>query len=462
MANIFNNIVNIFKDKNKFNRAFVQGWGVSTINYDENNETYLDKGYNFNSVVYSIISKQASKTASIPLLIKKVEDDNAKNRLNNLHISTKGDLTPIQKVKKRSLERKAYSEEFFDLPLEKPNASQTWVEFHTLFKIFMKTTGNFYVYEVSPEDGMNKGVPTGVYILPSHQVQIVLKKNTDLLDVTENPIDYYILLIGDQWVKFESEKVYHIKYANPNYDENGEHLYGLSPLRAALRNLQSSNSAVDSNIKILLNNGAFGFLFGKGAVLNEPQVKAIKDRIIEMDNDPSRLGKLGALSAEVGFQRISLTTDELKPFDYLDYDQKQLCNVLGYDDKLLNNDSGAKYDNVNIARKAVVTDDIKPDLQLLENGFWKPFLAKFKGYDNVIVEYDISELPEMQEDMVLLAEWTTKLADRGYLNGDEVRNIFTFPSTGLEEHKVYTTVNDVLTLEEAIESNFNVNEPIKE
>lgn len=454
--NIFNNITNFFRNRNKFNTAFYSNWVSTASAYDPNGITYLDKGYNFNGVVYSIINKQAIKTASIPLIIKKIKDEQSKQKLVNLHKSTNGNFSPLQRIKKNRLEVKAFEEEILSLPLERPNITQTWAEFHALFKTYLKTNGNFYIYEESAEEGLNSGKPRAVYILPAYNVKIVLKANANLLNSDESPIKEYMLIEGNNYVTFPSEKVYHIKYANPNYSEDGEQLYGQAPLRAVLRNLQSSNSALDNNIKTLLNSGAFGFIFGKGAVLNEGQTVSIKERLKEMDKDPERLGKLGALSAEIGFQRISLTTDELKPFEYLKYDEKQICNALGWSDKLLNNDDGAKYDNVNQFRKQIVVDDIKPDLLLLEQGFWKPFLAKFKGYEDVVVEYDISELPEMQDDMVLLAEWTTKLSDRGYLNGDEVREVFNFPSTELPEHKIYTVAADVLTLEEAIDSSFNV------
>ena len=460
MANIFQRMFRNWTDVNKFNYSFMSQYGGEYTTYDQDNKTYLEKGYNFNSIVYSIINKQSIKTSSIPFYIKKIQDENAKNQLDNLQLSTKGKVTPTQRLKLNKLKTKAFTDEYLEIPLEKPNPLQSWAEFNYMYKTFIKLTGNVYVYMLMPDDGMNKGVPIAVYLLPSHLIKIVTKDNASMLGI-ESPIKSYMLIQGKQYIEFEAEKVLHIKYANPNYDEDGEHLYGFAPLKAGLRNVNSSNAAVDNNIKTLANSGAFGFIFGKNATFTEGQVKEIKERLIEMDNNPDRLSKLSALSGEIGFQRISLTTDELKPFDYLAYDEKQLCNVLGYSVLLLNSSEGAKYDNVNAFRKAIVTDDIKPDLQLLEQGFWKPFLAKFKGYDNTLGYYDISELPEMQDDMVQLAEWATKLQDRGDLNGNEIREMFSFPESGLNEHSVYTVANDVLTLSEAIESEFNI-EPNKE
>ena len=87
-------------------------------------------------------------------------------------------------------------------------------------------------------------------------------------------------------------------------------------MRAALRNIESSNSAMELNIKTLKSGGAFGFIHGKGpAGITQAQAKELKERLIEMNASPENLGKIAGVSAELGFQRISLTSEELKPFD---------------------------------------------------------------------------------------------------------------------------------------------------
>ena len=455
--NVIDRIRNLWSGRNKFNYAFLSQIGGGYTSYDPDSKTYLNKGYNYNSVVFSIINQQSIKTSSIPYTIRKVKNENAKNSLNNLCMATKNNLTPMQRIKRNSLSNKAFSDEVFEMPLDRPNPTQTWTEFHRLYKTFLALTGNAYIYKLMPSEGMNSGTPIALYLLPSHDVKIVTKENADLLGV-ESPIKSFMLVQGKQYIEFEADKVIHIKYSNPNYNEDGEHLYGLSPLKAALRNLQASNKGLDLNVKVLQNGGAFGFIHGKQIALNEDQAKELKERLSEMNNNPEDLSKIAGISAEVGFTRISLTTDELKPFEYLKYDEKQLCNVLGWSDKLLNNDDGAKYDNVNQFRKQVVTDNILPDLELLSNALNLEFLPLFKGYDGTEIVYDISELPEMQEDTEKMVEWVVKLLDRGAINRNEVRDVVNFTPIEDENMEVYTVANDLLTLDEAIDSEFKINE----
>ena len=76
---IFKRISNSFTSfkqntQNLFNKAFFSVIGNTGSSYDPNQKTYLKEGYQENSFAYSIIQAQASKTASVPYFIKKVED----------------------------------------------------------------------------------------------------------------------------------------------------------------------------------------------------------------------------------------------------------------------------------------------------------------------------------------------------------------------------------------------------
>lgn len=405
MANFIQRLFGKQDIDNDFNKAFYQLLGGGYTKYDSNNKTYLEKGYNTNPDVYAIINKQTVKTVSVPYFIKQIEDKKSYSKLNQLELATKGNLNLSQFIQKVKLQGKAYSEEEMSFPLEQPNPNQTWADIFGLYKTYMKITGNCYIYLMSPEDGMNAGIPIQVYVLPAHLIEIVLKKDASMLTV-ESPIDHYVLIEGNKYVDFDEKDVIHIKYSNPNFDMQGSHLYGMSPLRSALRNINSQNSAIDNNIKMLQSSGAFGFVYGKGTPWTTEQAQSMKERLQEMDKSPERLGKIAGASGEVGFQRISLTTDELKPFDFLNWDRKTICNVLNFPDELLNSDGKASLGSTdtNEARKQLITDDIQPDLVLLQNALNKDFIPRFKGYENAVIEWDVTELPEMQTDMKMQAE----------------------------------------------------------
>jgi phage portal protein BeeE len=284
-------------------------------------------------------------------------------------------------------------------------------------------------------------------------IKINLKRNPGNL-IDESAVDCYTLVMGRQYIDFKSDDVVHIKYPNPNYGQNGEHLYGQSPLQAALPNMQSSNEALRQNIKSMKSGGAYGIIHGKNMPLDPNQAKELKDRMKEMDADPSTLANIAGSSVDIGFTRLSLTSDQLKPFDQLSFDEKQICNVLSWDDKLLNASDGAKYDNVLQARKRVITDNIMPDCKMFETAFKKYILPKFKSYESTCLVFDFSELPEMQDNVKELSEWLAMAVDRGVITRNEYRIAIGYQPLTDMGTDVLTTMSDVYTLEDAVSNDF--------
>lgn len=442
---------------NKFNEAFTWSAGGGYTQYDPEKATYIDQGYNVNPLVYAPISKMSTKTASIPYYIKKIDDKQAFSKLTRLRSATKMNLTYPQKVNLASLDTKAFEKEEMSFPLERPNPNQSWREFFALYKTFLKTTGDVFWFDLAPEDGANKGTPIASYLLPSHQIQIVLKPDADMLGI-ESPIKSYILTYGRNYIEFEADNVMHIKYSNPNYGIAGEHLYGQSPLKATLRNIQSSNTGIDLSIKTQLNGGAFGFIHGKNTPLTVEQASELKERMTEMDKSRENLSKIAGFSAEVGFTRISLTSDELKPFDYLNFDKEMIADCLDW--AIIDGNKSDFGGTINEIRKQRVVDNIIPDLDLLTEKLNSEWLPKFKGYEGSVIEFDAMELPEMQDDLVEMGKWLDNAQDRGNINRKEYRAAIRFVENDDANLEIFTVKDDIMTLEEAINNEFVVDEAI--
>ncbi len=410
-------------NQNKYNEAIYKLVGGLTSTYNATLETLIVKGYGENPDVNAIINQQASKTTAVPYCVKKIDDKEAYKKLKQYP----NNPTFQQKIAISKLKKKAYDSDSEQImPLEVPNPNQSWKDIFFLYKVYLKVCGNVYLYKQTVSDGANAGKPLALYILPSHWMQIVLKKGASLLSI-ENPIDYYIMQQGNQLVKFDADSIIHIKRSNPFFDQSGSQLYGFSELMAAIRNIKSSNDGIDNNSKTILNSGVYGFIHAGtgGTPLSAEQGQSLKDRLVEMDNDTTRLSNIAGSSANLGFTRVSLTTDELKPFEYLSYDKRTLCNSLNYPIDLLNEErsgTGFGVDAVVEARKRLVTDNIKPDLDLLAEYLNPQFIRLFKGYENSEIDWDISELPEMQTDMVKLSEWINKVP----LTHNERREVFNY------------------------------------
>jgi len=177
-----------------------------------------------------------------------------------------------------------------------------------------------------------------------------------------------------------------------------------------------------------------------------------------MDASTEDLGRIQGISAALGFTRISLTTDELKPFDYFSYNMKMVCNVLGWDDKLMNNAEASTYDNLKIAEKRVVSNKIVSDITLFEEAFNSQVLPLFKGYENTVIYWNPSELPEMQQDYNTLVTWIEKAVNTSLINREEGRGMMNFTPSENPNMEIFTVKgNDIMRLEDAINPSDDLN-----
>lgn len=430
MAGFFGRAVDFIKGKDKtylnaFNKAFYEFMGGKPAQYDYDRKTYLKQGYGHNPDVYSIIKQQADKIKAVPYEVKKVKDKESERKYYQLENATKGVMSISQLKRKLQYKADAFDKDVMPFPLYKPNANQTWAQIWELYQVFMQTTGNFYLYMESPEDGANKGVPTAVYVLPSHLIQIVLKENADLV-TDESVIDHYVLTEGNQYITFPEEDVIHVSTANPFFSFDGAHLYGMSPLMPLLRNIESSNDALDQNVKTMKNGGVFGFIHAREGKtpLTPEQALQMKEKLKQMDRDPSRLSNIAGSSAPLAFTKLSLNTNELQPFEFLDYDQKIIANALGWDIRLLNNKDGGGLgrNDLEVIQRNVIINTIIPSLKVLQGALTNNFLPRFKGYENTRLEWDYTELPEMQKN---IKEMLDGYKD-AYLTPNETRQLVNF------------------------------------
>lgn len=454
------NAFNAFRGKqkeqnNKYNNTFFFGLNGYTSNDDTNLSKYLESGYNINGDVFSIINQKSSKLVSIPFCIKDIKDEDSYKKYKSFNKVTNYNPTITQKLKSTQLELKALSDNEHPMPFEMPNPNQDWNEFFKLSQVFLDLTGNVYWYKLKPENGLNSGEPIQLYCLPSHMMEIKLKKDANLLSV-EDPIDYFEMTNYNYLTRFERDEVVHIAIDNPNYGMAGEQLYGQSRLRSVWNNILAINKSHDLNLEMLRNAGVFGFIHAKGQNLTDPQAKGIKERILQSKNSKDDLSNIMGSSAELGFTRISLTTDELKTFDHLKYNQKQICNALGWSDTLLNNDDGGKYDKQVSELKRVLTNSIIPDAKIFETAFNEGVLSEIKAYNGKTFIFEYKELPELQDDLATMSEWVGANVDRGVINRLTAQRMLRLPLGEDPNLEIYTVKDDVMTLEQAMLPSDNI------
>lgn len=438
--------------------AFLQylGWAGYT-SYDIQRPKYIEDGYMRNADVYAVINQIATKSSSIPFSIRKVKNKARAERLQYKRASMiGGDAKSVLEYK--IMDAQAYDSEPLPLPIMRPNPHQTWPEFIALYKIFWNACGEVFLFWQSPENGPNAGKPTQIFILPSHLVQIKVKGGWPKTEgeVGIDPVDYYCIINQEKMYRFPRERVIHTTMPNPYFDFHGRHLYGLSPLMSVWQEIMAGNEGNANNLRMQKSGGAIGFIHGMREVLEEDQAKQLKQRIVEMRNDPNAMAQIAGISMQIGFTRVALDYNEIGMFENQKYVQKKICNSLGWSDKLLNNDEGAKYDNMQQAYKVAITNKIMPDLNTLEEALNREFLPKFgKEYAGAEWVFHYEQLPEMQDDINEQSKWIIPLVNAAVITRAQARQILGMEQDDNPILDVYTTSMNTMPLENAVAPNLD-------
>ena len=261
---------NFQKTSIDFNKAIFNYLGNSILWNPDNDETYVNKGYRQNTTIYSIVNLIAKTASTIPFNVYEVKSENDLKRYKSITsgLANGTSMHKAEILRKHSLEE-LHDTELHEL-LSRPNPAQSYSSWIQEIIAFGKLTGNRYIYGIKPESGPNQSKFQELYVLPSQNVEI---NSGGIFE----PVKSYTLDYNGNY-HIPVEDVCHIKDFNPYYDCTGSHLYGMAPLKAGLRALDTNNEAVTTGAKYLQNQTARGVLMSEEGDLNEVQAQALKEK----------------------------------------------------------------------------------------------------------------------------------------------------------------------------------------
>lgn len=372
----------------------VKHYGISAQFIEDTLDQYIEKGYLMNPDVYSVVKRIASRAASIPLRVYRVQDDDKLKRYK---------YTKSVATNERRLEYKneALGEELPGHPLQEvlynPNPTQTGTELIEAILSFKLITGNSFTLGIGPEAGNNAGQIQELWTLPAHYVKI--HKGTSIME----PIAGYSLNIGDtKGQMMPAKDVMHLKYFDPEFD-GVKNFYGLSPIKVGSKVVTVSNDTYEANAKLLQNLGAIGMISpSSDAMLDPTQIDQLNKAYQKKFSGPSKYGKAIIASRAMNWQQLGMTVDDLAILESKQYNLRDICNLYGVSSVLFNDNANSTYNNMSVARKDFITDAVLPELDALVNGF-NNWLAPSYGED-IYIDYDLKDISELEPDMTALSQ----------------------------------------------------------
>lgn len=394
--------------------------GGNLIPYKGDKLTYIEKGYTKNDLVFSIINKLLNKATQAPAAFYKVVDEqkymkyqalkDSLSKADNLKAASKV-FFQLRELRSKSIELYT-ADSYLNELIQWPNENETFADHNRGLWGWKLITGDYYEagWNNTYSGGIQAGKPMQLYGLPP-QFMSILASNT--LPIRE---EKYLLQLGTE-IPFDREDILHEKYWNPEWDLQGNQLYGMSPLKAALMRVQRNNEVQFRGARTAKNGGA-----DVVAYLDVPEdvlktqfniARAQKEKLKETwdleQAGNNNAGRAVWSSYKVGATRLGLSPVEMDALNSETVDLRFLCNVFDVPSILFNDTAASTYNNMNEAEKALTLRGAFPLLTARERAFNRKFsqLAPYAG-KRIIMEFDRTVYPELEEDKVELVNWMEK------------------------------------------------------
>lgn len=388
--------------------------GTSALTY-QNLKQLIEKGYQTNVDVFSVINWIVEQAAQIPVRVQVMK--NGEWVFDDTH--------EVQQL------------------INQPNQYQDGTEFRAQAFTFYLATGNTFIYAPKIEGGNNNGKAKEMYIMPSQSTTI---KTGSWMQ----PIKGYELSVSANEVKeMPFSDVIHLRTVNLDYG-NGRELYGMSPLRAGLLALDRSNANYTASSQTFKNTGLGGILSEKksdfaGALTDEQRQKEEK-RIAEDYYGVFNKGKTMVTNADVTYTPIGLSPVDMNLIADKNATLRDFCNIYNVSSILFNDNENSSYNNMLEAKKSGLNEACLPLVYRFIDKVTMKLLQPY-GKDIRLIA-DISDIPVLQKDKKEQAEWVTSLVDRGIISRGEALELLDIKGSDSPEMFINTVSLNTIPLSE--------------
>lgn len=402
---------------NKYFQTFFGSITGGITEMTPNMDEYIQRAYQANAMVYSVVSFIAQKAADVPIYVHEWTNEGKGKRIYG-----------------HELEKWIY----------RPNPHQGKATFLEQYFTFKLTTGNTYIYFPILEAGVNKGKFKEGWVLPANEVEIISGG-------AMQPIQQYRVLWGTQEIKYSPDTILHDIFPTLDFGY-GRELYGMSPIQSARGIITKSNEAYRSQQKAMENMGVNVIVSadtGVDATFTQGQAQALQDTWAKKYGKSSMRNVPAFTDANIKVHPLGLSPVDLGIIDDQKLNLRDICNIYHVPTEIFNDPDNKTNSNKQESRKAVYTDAVMPLVnQFLDN--FNRFIGDTWG-EQIYIEADWTAIPELQADRKLLMDVYAKGVEIGAYTRNEFRK--KLGDEGDESNPnldTYTTTMNTVTLDEVM------------
>lgn len=380
------------------------------VSYTDNPLTFLQKGYDINDIVYSIVNLIMDKCRVAPWGIYEVVDETAYKQLQGM--IRKGNWNGLDYQKVLNLHSKALKPaknpgKWGEL-IKNPNERHSWNDLIAYGIAFDCLIGNNYTWAKLLTAGANQGTPQELWLMPAQHMNIW---STDTFP------SRIIKFTCGLWpmVDYSPKEVMHEAEFNPNYQVRGAELYGVPPLKAALGLLQRNNSSMTASASSFENEGIKGVLHLKGTPgvvdgeLLVQEVDRLKEVMLNEWVGEQNTGRIGLGGYDMGWIPIGLSSKDMQLIESEKWDMRRIANIFRVSSRMLNDPDNTAEANVEEAEKALTTRAALPRLIRKREAINRKAVKDWGLDKKYVIDFEMSAYSELSDDMGDIAEASNKL-----------------------------------------------------
>ena len=393
MANFFTRALKGFG--NYDGPLFPERWGSeifvsigSFFSYDMGGITLTRflKSYGRNPLVYMIISRIATTTAS----------------LERKFVNAEGE----------EIEGTSQLEEI----LNKPNDEQGREEFFEEIYEYFCSTGNVFILGI-------EGIGMGFELKILNSSRMKLK-----LDNLGRPLRWiYTDNLGND-IPYDLEEILHIKTSNITDVANAQVYFGLSPLEAAWKLIKSSDEIFSAEASIFKNRGIIGILTNEtDTPMLEPDRRELQKQFDEEVGGADRYNKIKISNTKLKYIQTGMSPTDLKLLEGIMQKLRMLCAIFQMPSILFNDNERSTYNNMIEAERNAHNNAYLPLARKVDRelSFW--LSEKFDIQEMMMVDRSMIEVLKASTNEVAqeLNSLPTQVAQRAasVMTRNEMRNM---------------------------------------
>jgi HK97 family phage portal protein len=291
-------------------------------------------------------------------------------------------------------------EEIDDHPLidllDNPNKFMSGIELLEMTYLHLELTGNSFWAMFKGKDNR----PAELWPLYPNYIRIVPDE--------KEFIKGYVYTINGQQIPFEPDEILHIKYSNPT-----DLRWGISPVRAAARAVDTDTMAADYNRKFFFNSAQPDAVLYTDEMIDDKTWLRIKDQFQDMYGGVANAHKTAILENGLKYQAMNPNQREMEFLKSREFNRDMILAIFGIPKSVLGMDASMSRANAETAEYVFAKGTLRPKFIRLVNAI-QNYLVPLFGDNTVVVgytdpvpedrEYKLSERKELANTVLTVNE----------------------------------------------------------